>query len=132
MKHVLGSVLLATLALTPSFALADARSYNDAGARVTHDCAKDGPEVDLNGADSTFVFTGTCTKISINGSTLKVTIEKIERLAINGSSNVVAIAAADKIAVTGSSNTVTYKAGISKALPKVSSLGTGNKVSKVK
>ncbi|MBS1122173.1 MAG: hypothetical protein H6Q90_4401 [Deltaproteobacteria bacterium] len=116
-------------ALAPTVALADV-SYNSE-TNVTHDCAKD-PDVSVNSSNGTFVFTGTCDKISINGSTIKATIESISKLSINGAGNTIDITAVDKLSVNGSSNTVTYKKALTGKKPKISKLGTGNKITKVK
>lgn len=123
--------LLASLlvALAPTVALADV-SYN-AETNVTHDCAKD-PNVSVNSSSGTFVFTGACAKIAINGSSVNATIESIEKLAINGSVNTVAVTAVDKLAVNGSNNVVTYKKSISGRKPKIASLGRGNKITRAK
>ena len=125
---VLASLIFASV-LAPSLAIADV-SYN-AETDVTHDCAKD-PAVSVNSSSGTFVFTGACEKIAINGSAVKVTIESIEKLAINGSANTVAVTAVDKLAVNGSNNVVTYKKAISGKKPKIATLGRGNKITKVK
>lgn len=116
-------------ALAPLTAAADT-SYN-AETNVTHDCAKD-PKVSVNSSTGTFVFTGTCDKISINGSDLKATIEAVKAISINGSTNTIDIVAVDKLSVLGSTNTVTYKKAVTAKQPKVSSLGSDNKISKVK
>ena len=75
---------------------------------------------------------GTCAKIAINGSNNQVTIENAKKLAVNGSGNTVDIVAADKIALTGSNNKIAYKKGLTGAKPKISTLGSGNKVTKLK
>jgi len=122
--------IAALLLLVPSFALAE-RDYSDANAKVTHDCAKE-PSVVINASASTYTFTGKCAKIVVNGASAKLVVESVEKIAINGASNKVDIGAADKISLTGSSNVVTWKTGLSGAKPKVSSVGTGNKISQTK
>ena len=117
------------VALVPSLAFAGT-SYNSEKS-VTHDCAKD-PDVSVNVADGTFTFTGTCDKVSLNGSNLKVTIDKVNKLSVNGSTNTVDVNGVDKLSVNGSDNTVRYKSAVTGKKPKISTLGTGNKVSKVK
>lgn len=137
------------LALVPTVALAgDGRSYNSEKS-VAHDCAKDGTEVSVNVSGGTSVFTGSCDKISINGSGNKVTIatgNKIaingarnkvtvaagKKIAVNGANNTVTIDAADKIAATGIENTITWKRGLSGKQPKVTSPGIKNKISRAK
>lgn len=119
--------LPALLVALPLTASAGGRSYNG-DKNVNHDCAAE-PEVSLNTGDATVMLKGTCEKISINGSSNKVTLDGAKQISINGSMNIVTVVAADKIAVTGSDNTVTYKKGLSSAKPKVSATGGGNKVS---
>lgn len=118
-------ILMSTLFLA---APAVARAEPEAG---TFDCAKE-PAPVLNGSGGTAKFIGTCDKIVINGSGYTVAVESAKHVAVNGSSNTVEIGSADKISVVGSGNTVSYKKGLSSAKPKVSSVGAGNKVAKVK
>ena len=121
---------IAALLLVPSLALAE-RDYNDADAKVTHDCANE-PSVTINASGGTYTFTGKCSKIVVNGASVKLGVASVEKIAINGASNRVDLGAAGKISVTGSSNEVTWKTGLSGAKPKVSSVGTGNKISQSK
>ncbi len=58
------------------------------------------------------MFTGTCGKISINGSDNKVTIAAVKKLKVNGAKNSVEVTAVDEIAATGVGNTVTYKKAV--------------------
>ena len=110
------ALVLALVALPVAAAHADppAHVVNDAGASLSLDCG-DGGQVVVNGAANRIAITGGCAKVVINGST-----------------NQVAIDAADKIAITGSRNTVTYKKGWTKKNPKVTRLGTGNTIAKLK
>lgn len=119
---------LSTLTATAAFAEA---SYDDAGMTVNHDCGKD-PEVSIVGASGTFTLTGACTQVSIDGSSNKVTIQSSDKVSISGSMNEVFVAAANKIAVVGSVNTVSWKKGLKNAKPKVSNVGSGNKISQAK
>ena len=118
------------LALVPSLASAD-KTYNDAGAKIAHDCDKDGNAV-LNGAAASGAITGKCDKISITGSTSKLTIASVANLSITGSMNEVTVDAVDKVSVTGTKNTVIWKKGVSLAKPKVSQTGVGNKIKQEK
>lgn len=118
--------LLATLVVAlPLVAHAD-RSYT---ASATHDCAAD-REVSINASGATFTFTGTCDKISVNGSGNKVVVAAVKKIALNGSKNVADVGAADKIAVNGSQNVVTYGKGLSTARPKIGGVGANNRVTK--
>jgi hypothetical protein len=122
--------LVLLLALVPGIALAD-KSYNGEKS-ATHDCNKE-PKAAVNTGDGDFTFTGTCDRIAINGGDNKITIESVRLLALNGSTNKVTVGAAEKIQVNGSDNTVNYKTGPDgKGKPKVTTLGTGNKVIQVK
>lgn len=131
MKSLLLTLSLSALwTLTAASAFAEA-SYNDAATTATHDCSKD-PEVSISGSSSTITLTGTCTKVAISGSSNKLVIQAADKVAIAGSMNEVAIEAANKIAVVGSMNQVTWKKGIKSAKPKVSNIGTSNKISQAK
>jgi hypothetical protein len=121
--------LMITLVI-PATAFAGGRSYN-AEATITHDCAKE-PDVSVNSSGAKATFTGTCDKISLNGSKLAVTIENVRKLSINGASNTVDIGGVDKLAVNGSANTVNYKQSVAGGKPKVVTTGAGNKVTRVK
>lgn len=119
------------LALVPTVAAADT-SYNDSAQAINHDCAKD-PNVSVNSSASSATFTGKCDKISINGSTIKATIASVAKLSVNGSANEITVDGVDKLSVNGSSNVVSYKTNVAgKGKPKVSVLGTGNKVAQAK
>ena len=87
---------------------------NDTGATLSLDCA-DGGRVVINGGDNNVTTTGGC-----------------EKVLVNGSGNHVQVGAADKIVVTGSDNTITWGKGWTKKQPKVSTVGTGNKVAQAK
>ncbi|MBK9035721.1 MAG: DUF3060 domain-containing protein [Myxococcales bacterium] len=108
--------LALVLALVPAVALADAPDHviNNSAKTVTVACG-DGGRVVVNGSTNVVTVTGGCAKVVVNGS-----------------SNTVAIDAADKIAITGSSNKVTYKKGHTRKAPKITQLGSGNQVARVK
>jgi Protein of unknown function (DUF3060) len=123
-----GSLGLA-LALAPAVALAD-RSYTSE-TQITHDCDKEG-DVSVNVSGATATFTGTCAKISINGSENKVTIAQVKKLKVNGAKNTVTVTAADEIAATGVGNNITYKKSLTGKKTAVKSPGLDNKISEVK
>lgn len=129
-SFAIASGLFAAASLLDSSAFAEA-VFNDAEVDVSHDCGKD-PEVTIESASGTYTLTGTCTKVSINGASNKVSIAAAEKVAVTGSSNEVTIEAADKIAVVGSSNQVRWKKGLKGPKAKVSNVGTQNKISKIK
>lgn len=109
------------IALTP--ALAHAGKVYNKGSGGTWDCKKD-PAVTINANSGTYTFTGTCTSISVNGNENKVTLESVDQLAINGNENTIEADSASRIAANGNENKVTYRKGS----PKVSNLGTDNKI----
>jgi hypothetical protein len=121
--------LLITLVI-PTTTFAGGRSYN-AETTITHDCAKE-PDVSVNSSAAKATFTGTCDKISLNGSKLSVTIESVRKLSINGASNTVDIGGVDKLAVNGSDNKVSYKKSVEGGKPKVVTTGAGNKITHAK
>src|SRR5688572_6476140 len=117
--HMRRIVLL--LALVPSLASAD-KVYNDAGAKVAHDCDKDGNAI-FNGSAASGAITGKCDKITVNGSTANLTIASVATLTVTGSMNEVTVDAVDRVSITGTKNTVSWKKGVSVAKPKVSQTG---------
>jgi polyribonucleotide nucleotidyltransferase len=125
----LGLGLALALALAPTAALAD-RSYTSE-KQIQHDCDKEG-DVSINVSGATAAFTGTCTKISVNGAQNKVTIAAVKKLKVNGAKNTVDVTAADEISATGLGNTITYKKSISGKQTKVKSPGLDNKITEVK
>ena len=113
----------------PPAARAD-RSYTSE-AKIAHDCDKEG-DVSVNVSGATAVFTGTCAKISINGSDNKVTIAAVKKLKVNGAKNSVDVTAVDEIAATGVGNTVTYKKATTAKKTTVRSPGLDNKITETK
>jgi hypothetical protein len=126
--HLPLAVALAA-ALAPGAARAD-RSYTTE-TQITHDCDKEG-DVSVNVSRATAVFTGTCAKISINGSENRITIAAVKKLKVNGGKNTVEIGAADEIAATGVGNTVTYKKSVTGKKTVVRSPGLDNKITEIK
>jgi Protein of unknown function (DUF3060) len=122
--------LFTSLAALTSVASAEV-VFDDAAQTASHDCGTD-PEVSIQSSSGTYTLTGTCTRVAISGASNKVSIGAAAKVSIAGSSNEVTIEAADKIAVVGSSNQVRWKKGLTGPKPKVSNVGTQNKVSKVK
>ena len=130
--HAATAVALAAAlaaALAPGAALAD-RSYTTE-TQITHDCDKEG-DVSVNVSRATAVFTGTCAKISINGSENRITIAAVKKLKVNGAKNTVDIGAADEIAATGVGNTVTYKKSVTGKKTTVRSPGLDNKITETR
>jgi hypothetical protein len=121
--------LALALALVPAFALAG-RSYTTE-TRIAHDCDKES-DVSVNVSGATAVFTGTCAKISINGSNNKVTIAAVKKLKVPGAKNTIDVTATDEISVPGIGNTVTYKKSISGKKTEVRSPGIDNQITEIK
>jgi hypothetical protein len=122
-------VFVFALAL-PAVALAGGRSYNDVQT-INHDCSKE-PDVSVNTSSVKATFTGTCDRVSLNGSSLTVKFENIKKLSVNGSSNTVDGDGADRISVNGADNKVSYKKSVDEKKTKISNLGAGNKVTQTK
>jgi len=110
-------------------ALAD-QSYTTE-KQITHDCSKEG-DVSINASGATAVFTGTCARISINGSDNKVTIASVKKLKVNGAKNLVEVTAVDEISATGIGNTINYRKTLSGKKLEVKSPGIDNKITEVK
>lgn len=107
---------------------AAANTYVDNEKTVMHDCAKD-PEATIVGNENTITFTGTCSKISATGNENKLKIASVKQLDVQGNENTITADEVDAIHVLGNRNTVVWKKGLSAKKPKVSSPGTGNKIS---
>jgi Cu/Ag efflux protein CusF len=110
---------------------AAANTYLDNGKTATQDCAKD-PEAIIVGNENTITFTGTCSKITAAGNENKLKIASVKRLDVQGNKNTVDADEVDAINAPGNRNTVVWKKGIAAKTPKVSSPGTGNKISAAK
>ena len=110
---------------------AAAGSYHNNKKTVTHDCAKD-PDAAVEGNENTITFTGTCTLISVDGNDNKLKVESVKSLSVRGNKNSVAVDAVDAIDAPGNDNKVTWAKGISDKRPKVSSLGSRNKIGATK
>ena len=126
MRLLLGLCL--ALAIAPAIALAD-RSYTSE-RQINHDCDKEA-DVSVNVSGATAAFTGTCAKISINGSENKVTIAAVKKLKVNGAKNTVDATSADEISATGIGNTITYKKSVTGKKTAVKSPGLDNKITQV-
>jgi Flp pilus assembly protein TadG len=117
------------LAFAPAAALAD-RSYTSE-KQITHDCSKEG-DVSINISGATAVFTGTCARISVNGSDNKVTIASVKKLKVNGAKNTIDVTSVDDISATGIGNTITYRKSLTGKKPEVKSPGVDNKITEGK
>lgn len=121
-------LLIASLLYLTSTALAD-KTFDVAKGKTSYDCAKD-PAVVINASSGAFSLSGACKSVTVNGSSVQLGAEDIDELVVNGSSVKVIVTAVSSITVNGSSNQVAWQKGKSGAAPKVTTLGTGNKVAK--
>lgn len=121
--------LVFCLTLTPTLAFADKEFTESTGA--TYDCAED-PTVNINNGSGTFVFTGACKEINVNGSKLVVTVADVEELNVNGASNAVTADVIGAIHINGAKNKVTWKKAKTGKKPSVQTNGKGNSVGKAK
>lgn len=84
---------------------------NESGTSIRHDCAGGG--VVVNGSDDAVTLTGSCPNVVVNGDDNSVTIARVDAIQVNGDGNV-----------------VTWSAGASRGEPQVTTLGSGNRVTK--
>ena len=122
---------LVLLALCAPAALAHADDdtwvWSDSNAKAAHDCAKQ-PVVIVNASTDQLALTGKCTRVSVNGSRVKLTAASIDALVVNGAENAVTVDALGKLSITGASNTITWKTAIGGKKPRVSDQGSGDSV----
>jgi hypothetical protein len=121
-------LLVAALLLVPALASADKNFTSGKG--TTWDCAKD-PTVNINHGKGTYTFTGECATINVNGGHNTLTIARVKELNVNGASNTMTIDSVDAININGADNKITWKKAAGDK-PEVSTLGTGNSVTKAK
>jgi hypothetical protein len=122
-------LVIAIMMLVPALAAADKDFPGGKGA--TWDCKSD-PTVNINHGKGAYTFKGECKAININGGHNTLTIEKVAELNINGASNTVTIDAIGAINIVGSDNKITWKKAATGDKPAVSTVGTGNAVTKAK
>ena len=123
--------LLAIALLLAISGAAAASPYLDNKKTATHDCAKD-PDALIAGNENTITFTGACNRIVAAGNHNTLTIASVKRLDLTGNENNATADEVDAIHAPGNRNTVVWKKGASDKKPKVSSPGTGNKISGAK
>lgn len=121
MRLTISSLIIAASAAIATPAFAD----------IVHDCAKT-PSLTINEGDGHYKFVGACTKIVLNGGDNTLSIESVKSLSVTGTDNTIDIGTIDSLSVTGVDNKITYRSGITSKLPKLSILGTGNQVSRLK
>ena len=82
-------------------------TVSDTGRTATLPCNRQEIELDENATANTLTFTGECKKLTVNGVSNKIFVEKV-----------------GEIIVTGISNKITYGEGISGKKPKITKSGT--------
>jgi hypothetical protein len=115
MKRVMALALL----LLPISAAADKRYLDDQGGNW--DCKTD-PIVSILGNDATYVITGPCQQIAVQGNHNTVAIATVKALNVNGNSNTVTATTAGSVHVMGNENKVHAKSD------KISNMGDHNVV----
>ena len=121
------SLVLLCWCATVALADDDTWVWSDSNAKAAHDCGKQ-PVVIVNASADQLALTGKCTKVSVNGSRVKVTAESIDALAVNGAENAIVVDALGKLSMTGASNTITWKTAIGGKKPRVTDQGSGDSV----
>lgn len=112
-------------------ALAFAEKQYETETDIAHDCAKE-PVVQVNAAAAKATFTGTCTKIELNGAGITATIENSITIEVNGASSKANIGGVDRLEVNGMGNAVTYKKAVKAKKTRVYNNGLNNKIAKAK
>jgi hypothetical protein len=123
-------LLVLALVLVPTTSFAD-KDLAEAGDGDHWDCAND-PVVNISYSGGTFMFTGACDEININGSSIKATIADTKTLNLNGAKNAITLAEVGEININGASNKVTWKKAKTGKRPVVATNGKGNSVAKGK
>lgn len=120
-------LLVSSIALLPSLAHAD-RDFTG-GAGATYDCGED-PVVNILHDGGTYVITGDCRQINIDGNNVRVTVDDVDQLSLNGNGNAIKAAAVDTILINGDNNSVRWTTAKSGHRPTVAANGDGNSVTR--
>src|SRR5690349_13452804 len=106
MLKVFSFVLVSSLfALAPT-AHADKDFAEGRGA--TFDCGED-DSVNILHDGGTYVLTGACRQVNIEGSNVRLTIADVDQLSINGNGNVIKASAVGTVLINGNKNNVRWK-----------------------
>lgn len=98
----------------PAVAADDGITILDNGATITHEC-HDGTDVNVMGNENKVTLTGACGTVTVTGNENSVTVETVAA-----------------IAALGNENTVLWEKGPGGKAPKITNVGTKNKISKKK
>lgn len=129
MMKLAALILVSTVALVPSLARADKDFAGGAGA--TYDCGEDGT-VNILHNGGTYVITGECSQINIEGNDVRLTVADVDQLALNGTGNTVKAGAVGTILINGDKNSVRWSRAKSGRKPTVAANGNGNTITKNK
>ena len=122
-------ILVSTVALVPSLARADKDFAGGPGA--TYDCGEDST-VNILHNGGTYVLTGECSQINIEGNNVRITVADVDQLAINGTGNTIKAAEVGTILINGDKNSVRWSRAKSGRKPTVAANGNGNTITKNK
>lgn len=106
---------------------------NGIGQKVTHSCTSHTPpDVIINGTGSEVVLTGACGTVTVNGTTLRVSIDSVAHLIVSGMTNQVEWGSgpngkAPEVEEAGGGNVIRQRAGGANK-----SAGTGQGAAKAK
>jgi hypothetical protein len=127
MKHISLAAVLATVAVATLAATAHAEvTIIENNRTVDVDCAKD-PEIALLGNHITITTQGVCASIAILGNHASVRGSSRE-VNVAGNHNTLSLVAADDVSVAGNHNTISVRKGVTRKTPRISNLGTDNRV----
>jgi len=129
MLKIFSFAVLASLALAPSVASADKDFAEGRGA--TFDCGED-DSVNILHDGGTYVLTGACRQVNIEGSNVRLTIADVDQLSINGNGNIIKASAVGTVLINGNKNNVRWKTAKTGRRPSVATNGDGNSVAKLK
>lgn len=122
-------ILISAVALVPSLARADKDFAGGTGA--TYDCGEDST-VNILHNGGTYVITGECTQINIEGNNVRLTVADVDQLSLNGTGNTVKAAEVGTILINGDNNSVRWSRAKSGRKPTVAANGNGNTITRNK
>ena len=132
MKHFsLAAVLAALTAVAALAAPAHAEiTIIDNNRTLDVDCTKD-PEIELVGNHFAVTMQGVCASIAILGNHASVSGSSRE-VHVAGNHNTLTLIAADEVSVAGNHNTISVRKAVTLKAPRISNLGTDNRVTQPK
>lgn len=125
MKHFSLAACIAVLTALAAPARAEI-TVIDNNRTLDVDCAKD-PDVAVVGNHIAVTTQGVCAKITVLGNHASVTGAATE-VYVAGNHNRLALTAADEVTVAGNHNSVSVRKAVTLKAPRISNLGTGNRV----